>query len=55
MIAKQDIDNVKTIIQKTRLMANTETERIKYDKLMRELDDAGNKFINEVNYDVRLS
>ncbi len=55
MIAKQDIDNVKSIIQKTKRLAKTEREKIKFDKLFRELDAAGNEFIEEVTYDVRLS
>ena len=56
MIAKQDIDNVKPIIQKTRQFSSTtEVEKIKFDKLFRELDAAGNAFIKEVNYNVRLS
>jgi hypothetical protein len=55
MIAKQDIDNVKSIIQKTRQLASSEIEKLKFDKLFHELDAAGNEFIKEVTYDVRLS
>lgn len=55
MIAKQDIDNVKTLIQKTSQFASSEIEKSKFDRLLRELDAAGNKFIKEVTYDVRLS
>ena len=56
MIAKQDIDNVKAIIKKTRKFSNTtEVDKLRIDKLFRELDAAGNAFIKEVTYDVRLS
>jgi len=55
MIAKQDIDNVKSIIQKTKRLANTEVEKLKFDKLFQDLELAGKEFIKEVTYDVRLS
>ena len=56
MIAKQDIENVKAIIQKTKqFSATTEIEKSRFDKLFRELDVAGNKFIKEVTSNVRLS
>ena len=49
MIAKKDIDNVKSIIRKTRQFSGTtEIEKVKFDKLFRELDAAGKAFIKEV-------
>lgn len=54
MIAAKDIDNVKSIIEKSRELASTEFEKRKYDKLFRDLTKAGNEYL-EVIQDVRLS
>jgi hypothetical protein len=54
MILKEDIDNVRTIIEKTKNFVATEQERQRYEKLIKSLDDAGSRYLKEVNNNARL-
>jgi hypothetical protein len=54
MILKEDIDNVRLIIEKTKQVASTEQERQKYDNLIKSLDDAANRYLKEVKNNGRL-
>lgn len=54
MIVKQDIENVKTIAEKVRQNADTESEWQKLDQLIRGLEKAGAKYLKEVNHNARL-
>lgn len=48
MIGKEDIDNVKSIIDKAGRLAQSETDRAKYEKLSRELIVVGARYLDEV-------
>lgn len=54
MIAKKDIDNVTTIIEKAKKLAQTENERQKFEKLSRDFAIIGNRYLNEVTNNDRL-
>jgi hypothetical protein len=50
MIGKEDIDNVKSIIDKAGRLAKSEIDRAKFEKLSRELIVVGDKYLDEVPY-----
>lgn len=54
MIVKKDIDNVTTIIEKAKKLAQTENERQKFEKLSRDFAIIGNRYLNEVTNNDRL-
>ncbi len=54
MIAKKDIDNVRTIMLKTKQSASSEQERMKFDTLIKDLDSAAERYLKEVNNNARL-
>ena len=54
MILKEDIDNVRLIIEKTKQIASSEQEKQKYENLIKSLDDAANRYLKEVKHNDRL-
>lgn len=52
MISEKDISNVKSIIDKTKMIYTSETDIERLEKLKRELSLVGDKYLKEVqNYD----
>jgi hypothetical protein len=54
MIGKKDIDNVKTIMVKAKNLATTKTDIDRFDKLCKEFDVVGDRYLSEVRYNARL-
>ncbi len=54
MIAKKDIDNVRDIMVKASLSSETETDKRRYENLIRSFDDASNRYLQEVSDNARL-
>ena len=53
MIAKKDIDNVRSIMEKTKEAAS-EHERQKYEGLIKSFNDVARRYLDEVNNNARL-
>lgn len=54
MIAKKDIDNVRSIMEKTKQQASSDVEKQKYEGLIRSFETVAEQFLKEVNNNARL-
>jgi uncharacterized protein YozE (UPF0346 family) len=54
MIGKEDIDNVKGIIDKAGRLAQSEFDKKRFEKLSREFTVVGDRYLDEGPYNARL-
>jgi len=54
MIGEADIKNVKTIMEKARNLCQTDTDKKRFENLIKGFDDASIRYLEEVKQNARL-